>query len=120
MAKKTLRIAFIGCGGIAGRHANALLADKRAEITHLVDPSKKKMAAFKERFPALAGAPEYDDCRDVLDAVDAVVIQSPHTLHYGQIMASLDRGLHVLCEKPLACTVAHAKKIVEKVRQTHR
>jgi hypothetical protein len=42
------------------------------------------------------------------------------TLHYEQIMAALDRRLHILCEKPLACAVAHAKEIVERVRQTRR
>jgi predicted dehydrogenase len=120
MAKKKLRIGFIGCGGIAGRHANALLADKRVEITHLVDPSRKKMKAFKERFPQLAGLPVFGDYRDILDEVDAVTIQSPHTLHYGQIMDALDHKLDVLCEKPLACTVTRARKIVEKARQTRR
>jgi len=118
--KRRLRIALIGCGGIAGRHAQALLSDRRVEITHLVDPSPKKMRAFKERFPDLADGPEHDDYREVLDAVDGVVIMSPHTLHYPQIMDALKAGRHVLCEKPLACTVARAKRIVEAVRRSRR
>ncbi len=120
MAKKKLRVAFIGCGGIAGRHAKAMLPDRRVEITHLVDTSKKSLKRFKERFPDLADLPEYADYRDVLGEVDAVSINTPHTLHYRQVMDSLDRGLHVLCEKPLACTAVRARKIVEKVRQTRR
>ena len=113
-----LRIAFIGCGGIAPSHANPLLADRRVRITHLVDPNPQKLARFKERLPALAGLPESVDYRPVLDAVDAVVISTPHTLHYPQVMAALDKGLHVLVEKPMTCTVAHARRVVRKVRSS--
>ncbi|MFO7898083.1 MAG: Gfo/Idh/MocA family oxidoreductase [Planctomycetota bacterium] len=113
-----LRIAYIGCGGIARRHTQALLPEERVRITHLVDPSPDKMTAFKERFPDLADVPEVEDYREVLGEVDAVVIMSPHSFHHEQILAALDRGLHVLCEKPLACTVAHAKEIVAQVRET--
>ena len=121
MAKqKRLRLAYIGCGGIANRHTRALVPDKRVEITHVVDPSAKSRAWFKERFPQLADVPEHTDYRAVLDAVDAVVVLSPHTLHYRQVMDALDHRLHVLCEKPLACTVAHGKAIVEKARRTRR
>jgi len=120
MADQKLRVAFIGCGGIAGRHAKALLGDSRVEITHLVDPSTESLTRFRERFPDLADVPELSDYRGVLDAVDGVVIQSPHTFHHEQIMTALDHKLHVLCEKPLACTVAHAKEIVEKTRRTRR
>ena len=118
--KAKLRVAFIGCGGIAGRHVQVLLPDKRVEITRLVDPSAKNLKRFKERFPDLASVPTCADYREVLGEVDAVVILSPHTLHYPQVMDALDRGLDVLCEKPLACTAAHAKQLVEKVRQTRR
>ena len=115
---RKLRVAFIGCGGISGVHAGPLSQDKRVEITKLADTSPKMLKRFKERFPALAGLPEYGDYRDVLDDVDAVTIQTPHTLHYPQIMAALDAGCHVLCEKPLVCKTAHARKVIAKVRQT--
>jgi predicted dehydrogenase len=115
-----LRVAYIGCGNIAGRHTRPLLEDARAEITHLVDPLKDKIHALKGRFPDLTDVPEHIDYREVLDEVDAVVIMSPHTLHHEQILAALDAKLHVLCEKPLACTVAHAREIVDRVRTSRR
>lgn len=113
---KRLRIAVIGCGGISSVHAGPLSLDKRVEITHLVDTSSKQIEGFKQRFPALARLPEHKDFRDVLGEVDAVTIQTPHTLHYPQIMAALDAGCHVLCEKPLVCSTAHAKKVLAKVK----
>ena len=117
---RKLRIALIGCGGMSGVHAAALLKDERVEITRLVDTSPRALKNFKSGHPMLAGLPEHSDYREALDEVDAVTIQTPHTVHYEQIMNALDHGLHVLCEKPLVCTVAHAKKVIEKVRRSRR
>ena len=46
--------------------------------------------------------------------MDAVEISPPHTLHFEQIIDSLDRGLHVLTEKPMVCSVDHAVQVIEK------
>jgi predicted dehydrogenase len=47
-----------------------------------------------------------------------VQINTPHTLHFQQIMDSLDAGLHVLTEKPMVCTTRDAHKIIDKANQT--
>ncbi len=44
-------------------------------------------------------------------------IASPHTLHFPQIMDSLDAGLHVLTEKPMVCSVAHARQVIAKAEE---
>ena len=49
---------------------------------------------------------------------DAVIISTPHTLHFEQIMDSLDAGCHVHTEKPMVCTVDHAKQVIDKVKET--
>ncbi|MEM7110821.1 MAG: Gfo/Idh/MocA family oxidoreductase [Chloroflexota bacterium] len=46
--------------------------------------------------------------------LDAVVVASPDDLHFPMTMAALEAGLHVLCEKPLALTVAHAQQMSNK------
>ncbi|NIN65193.1 MAG: Gfo/Idh/MocA family oxidoreductase, partial [Anaerolineae bacterium] len=58
----------------------------------------------------------------MLDSVDldGVVIATPHTLHFEQIMTCLAADLHVLTEKPLACRVDHAKQIIRKAQQKKR
>jgi predicted dehydrogenase len=120
MAK--VKLGLIGCGGIMGMHVNQLEQVKSAKIAALVDPSKKMMARFKERFPKLADLPTFSDYRKMLRAVDldGVIIASPHTIHYEQIMTCLGQGLHVLTEKPLVCTVAHAKAVIKKAAQKKR
>ena len=42
------------------------------------------------------------------------MVATPHSLHYEHTMAALKRGLHVMCEKPLATTAAHARAMVEE------
>lgn len=49
---------------------------------------------------------------------EAVVISSPHGLHFQHIMDALDRGCHVHTEKPMVCTVDHAKQVIAKVEET--
>jgi len=121
MAKK-VRIGLIGCGGIMHWHVDQLQKVKQAEVVALVDTKKASPERMVERHPHLAGLPTFKDYVKMLDAVkpEAVTIATPHTLHFQQIMTCLDRGLHVLTEKPMVCSVAHAKAIIKKARQKKR
>ena len=58
----------------------------------------------------------FTDYRQMIDQVelDAVVVCSPDDLHYPMTMQALDKGLHVLCEKPLAYDVAQARAMRDK------
>ena len=78
------------------------------KVVAITDPVAKNRANHKARHAHLAQAAEYGDYRQMLRKEDltAVVIASPHTLHYEQIMASLKRGLHVLVEKPMTASRA--------------
>jgi len=93
-----------------------LAAIEEAQIVALADVSKKALAAFRQQVPGTAKVPAFTDYREMLNTVelDAVEISTPHTLHYQQIMDSLDQGLHVLTEKPMVCTVEHAKQVIAK------
>jgi predicted dehydrogenase len=52
--------------------------------------------------------------------VDAVVVSTSNDSHYDITMAALDRGLHVLCEKPLALNVAQAEAMAARAAETER
>jgi len=58
----------------------------------------------------------YTDYRDMIQHghLDAVVIATPDDMHYPMVMAALDAGLHVLCEKPLAFNLAQAREMLAK------
>jgi predicted dehydrogenase len=103
-------------------HVEQLEPVRSATIAALMDPSRTMMARFKKRHPKLADLPTFSDYRKMLGAVDldGVIIASPHTIHYEQIMTCLGEGLHVLTEKPMVCTVAHAKAVIRKSEQKKR
>ncbi|MGC8862002.1 MAG: Gfo/Idh/MocA family protein [Armatimonadota bacterium] len=115
-----IRVGIIGVGGISYGHIRNFLASPDAEIVGLVDTDPKRLETVFEKVPELRGVPTYSDYRDMIsrDGLDAVQINTPHTLHYEQIMNSLDAGLHVLTEKPMVCTTQHARDIIKKRDET--
>jgi predicted dehydrogenase len=113
-----IRIGLIGCGGIMHRHVQDLEKVPEARIVALMDTDPARIKGYKQRYPYLAEAAEFADYRAMLKkaGLKGVIIASPHTVHYEQIMAALGRQIHVLAEKPLVCRIYHAVKIVKKVR----
>lgn len=119
---KKVKLGLIGCGGIIHMHLNQLKAVKAAQVAAMADPSEASLARVTQHYPELGKVPCFEDHREMLDSVDldGVIIASPHTLHREHIMDSLDRGLHVLCEKPLVCSVADAKAVIRKANRKQR
>jgi len=106
-----LRVGLVGAGLVGqAEHAFYLWDDRdRFEFAALADASPSVRAAVAARYgvPAL-----YADLGDMLTAgLDAVVIAAPDPFHPELAVAALDAGLHVLCEKPLALTVAGCNEI---------
>ena len=121
MASK-LRIGFIGAGGMGVHHYKSLAATKKAVVVALTEPSEASIQRMHEHCEGARQLPVYDDYRKMLrnEDLDAVLVLSPHTLHYEQINASLDKGLHVLTEKPMVCTIRHAKALIKKAKAINR
>ena len=115
----SIKVGIIGVGGISFGHIRDFSASPDAKVVALVDTDPKRLEAAVEKVPKLAGLPTYSDYKDMIAAggLDAVQINTPHTLHYEQIMDSLDAGLHVLTEKPMVCTTPHAKAVIKKAEE---
>lgn len=115
-----VRVGIIGTGGMAQGHIARLLKNPRAEIAALCDIRDEALARTVERYPELKDVPQFPDHREMLASagLDAIHIDTPHTVHYEQIMNGLERGVHVLCEKPMVCTVQHAKDVLRKIEET--
>ncbi len=62
----------------------------------------------------------YNDWSAMIDSgeCDAIIVASPNETHYEITMAALDRGLPVLCEKPLGMNVGEARKMAEAAHQS--
>lgn len=110
---KPVGVAVIGTGGIAEAHLYSYQReDERAKILAVVDIDGGRAERAAERY----GVPDvYEDYGDALsrDDIDAVSICAPPSLHVGMSVAALRSGKSVLCEKPVAPTLAELDRIEE-------
>ena len=102
---------------IARLHVQRLVADERATIVGLTDSNTA--AAEKLRDELARDAQVFGDVPTMLESrdLDAVVICTPTLFHFDQVQACRRRGLHVLCEKPLADS---RERIIELIEDSHR
>ncbi|ALS28326.1 Gfo/Idh/MocA family oxidoreductase [Paenibacillus cisolokensis] len=109
-----VRIGLIGTGGISHWHTRQLLELEEATIAAIADPGEESRRRWTSAF-GLSSVPQYGDYAEMLEReeLDAVVICSPHTQHYEQAKACLEKGLHVLVEKPMTCSSAEAESLLE-------
>lgn len=114
-----IQIGFIGTGGIAHLHANQLAEIEEAEIKAVTDVSPEARERFVTKF-GLEQAQQFSDYREMLEQgeLDAVVICSPHTLHFQQATDVMNHGLHVLIEKPMTCSSTEAEQLIETANKT--
>jgi myo-inositol 2-dehydrogenase / D-chiro-inositol 1-dehydrogenase len=108
-----LRIAVLGVGMMGAFHVDALSKRVRgARVAVVNDFLADKAAEIADK---VGGRAEADPIAAISDPeVNAVLIASPGAAHAEQLNACLDRGIPVLCEKPLTTDIASAYAIVEK------
>src|ERR1051326_153566 len=115
-----INLALVGCGGMANWHASQLKLIPEANVVALCDTLEAKTKTFKEKY--FPDAKQYDSYEDLLERpprhLDAVVLVTPHTLHYPQAKAALERGLHVLVEKPMVTSSDHAYDLWRTAKRT--
>ncbi|UCD28426.1 MAG: Gfo/Idh/MocA family oxidoreductase [Planctomycetota bacterium] len=121
-AKGMVRMGIIGVGNRAKAHIAIIKAlPDRYRITALCDIVPEKVEAGIQ----LVGGGDiktFARHTDLIDSrlCDAVLIATPNYAHKQIAIEALHGGLHVLCEKPLATTLADAKAVVEAVGKCDR
>jgi len=103
-----LRTAVIGVGYLGRFHAQKYRQLEGSQLVAVVDAN----AESAQKVAAELGVEAATDYRAVLDRVDAISIAVPTPLHHAVAMAALERGVHVLVEKPIATSVAEAREMV--------
>lgn len=119
----TVRLALVGCGNISQLNAPGYLQHPHCEVYALCD-SRRERAELRARQWGIS-ARIYTDYAQVLadPNIDAIELLTPTPLHTQQILAALEAGKHVSCQKPLCATVAEADQLiaaVDKARTTFR
>lgn len=104
------KVAVIGCGGMGNIHADRYRSMPGAELVGVCDVNEAAGSALG----AEAGVPWFRTAAELLEATkpDAASIAVPTYLHVALIKEVADRGVHVICEKPLALTSEEAEEAV--------
>jgi UDP-N-acetylglucosamine 3-dehydrogenase len=116
-----LRIAIIGCGQIAKQlHIPDYAYCAQAEIVALCDIQPNKAQALAARWAP--DAKVYTDYRRLLKEIkpDAATVCTPNYLHAPITIAALKAGAHVNVEKPMACSSAEARQMIETSKACKR
>jgi predicted dehydrogenase len=103
-----IRVGVIGTGFGASLHLSALRENPDFETVAICSrrPERARAAALDHGIPAhLSNYREL--ARD--DGVDGVIVASPPHLHHAMVIAALEAGKHVVCEKPMARNLAEAR-----------
>jgi predicted dehydrogenase len=112
---KKIGYCIIGLGRIADHHMRGIAQTSTSAVTGLVSGHRDKA----EKIAAQYGMPKesiysYEDMDRIRDnkAIDAVIVCLPNSMHAEYTIRSAKAGKHVLCEKPMAVTVAECEQMI--------
>lgn len=112
---KPVRVGLIGAGWWAASNHLPVLANRPdVELAAVCRLGADELRRVAERFAIPFATENFVELLD--QPLDAVIVASPHTLHYEHARAALERGLHVLVEKPMTTNAAHAWDLVHLAR----
>ncbi|MFO1476029.1 MAG: Gfo/Idh/MocA family oxidoreductase [Verrucomicrobiota bacterium] len=129
MASRTINVAVAGLGFMGATHLRVWRRLRNARLLAVCDPSRapvngvlagvqgnlgnstpvplpQSVRVYRE-FDELAADPE----------IEVIDLCTPTLLHPEQVLAALEAGKHVLCEKPLARDAAEARRLLQRIRR---
>jgi predicted dehydrogenase len=111
------RLLLTGCGDAGLCAVEVAEKEGRGKLAAIFDPRE---AAIKKTLSLYPNAVPGNDYVQLLKDTkpDAVIIAGPDHLHAEQAVIALEHGAHLLIEKPLCTTVADARKIIDKAKET--
>lgn len=116
--KKIIRFGIVGCGMIAGVHAEALRSLEGVVLAGVADARKESAVAFAQKYDITA----YGSYEEMLadSEIDAVCVCTPSGFHAENTLAALRAGKHVAVEKPIAMTVEDADAIIRTAKECEK
>lgn len=120
-SNRKLKVGIIGTGWIAGAHALELKKMEDVEITCLADLVPGKAEAFAKE-QGLENVRFYKSHKELLDneELDAVSVCTYNTTHAECTIYALEKGVNVLCEKPMSVTLEEALKMHEAAKKSSK
>ena len=114
-----IRIGLVGTGGIGNHHAKTYQPIEGVELVACCDIFKDKALQFAERYgiPKKNVFTSYNKMVE-MDEIDTVSVCTFNQAHRRPTVAALKAGKHVLCEKPMAATLADATAMVKAAKES--
>jgi predicted dehydrogenase len=106
---KKLRVGVVGVGHIGSNHARLYAEIPSAEFTAVYDVDLTRGNAIGKKF----GATPAKSLDEFIEMVDATSVATPTNTHYKIARSLLERGKHVLVEKPITDNTAHASELAD-------
>ncbi len=112
-----MKFSIIGCGRIAQRHAEHI--SKLGKLISVCDIIEERSEELAGKY----GAVPYTSVERLLEGspeTDVVAVCTPNGLHAEHTIKALESGFHVLCEKPMALTVADCRNMINAAEKAGR
>ncbi len=104
-----VKVGIVGTG-IGSAHFDGYKQLPNVEVVGLVDIDRERAKATAKRWEVPHAFTNHEDLLSV-DGLDAVSVCTPNSLHASVAMDALAAGMHVICEKPMAATLAQAEQL---------
>ena len=114
-----IKVGIIGVGGISAAHIKAYQANPRVELYAFCDIREDRLKEMAEQYGVTRTFTDKDEMLK-LKELDAVSVCTWNSQHAPCVIAALNAGKHVLCEKPMATSVAEAKAMQEAALRNHK
>jgi myo-inositol 2-dehydrogenase/D-chiro-inositol 1-dehydrogenase len=112
----SLRVGIVG-GSFAGTlHAEGWLKTGRAQIVAVAAPSQETQEKFQSQFSCTT----YSNASEMLnkEELDVISLTLPNVYHYELALQAINKGIHVVCEKPLAMNLQQATEMVAAAKKS--
>jgi UDP-N-acetyl-2-amino-2-deoxyglucuronate dehydrogenase len=116
---KRIKFAVVGCGYIGKRHASMIQGNPSCELVALSDTKPKETLGLS----GYSEAKFFNSFEDLLASdleIDVIAVASPNGLHEQHALQSLERGCHIIVEKPMALTKGGCERVIFKSLQKHK
>jgi len=111
MTEPKIKFGLVGAGAIAKAYVSAFRNSNYSELVAIADVRPQAAATLAQE----ANCPSYDSHLTMIASadLDAVVICTPPSTHLDLALAGIERGINVLCEKPLSIDNLSARKMLK-------
>lgn len=111
-----VRLAVVGCGAVTERcHLPAIRRVSGVRLCALVEKAPEQLRRIGREFK---GARLCRDVEELPSETDAAIVAVPNALHAPITVSLLRRGIHVLCEKPMATSLESCREMIQASRET--